>query len=286
MFSISNAALARNEPTIRLNVNGFTQIDQAPVIIDQTTLVPIRAVSLLPIFKVDWDNKTKTVSVTNTASNEVLKLTLEKKTAYKGNTQLTINVPPRNVNGSIYVPFRFIAESLDAYVAWDAATKTVVIYSAPENKDTENKDLATARQAVLALPMISLHDSLGYTPDIRTTEYYFPYGQSKKFYIMNGEYIRYYEVRNHAAWQVWEGRIAAKKPNDPDAIPNLVPAVGEEWGERPTEVGSYAYYDHAWMAGVIFYGTIGEDGTVNELGRADGYDDIKIVPIEGESRID
>ncbi|WP_334073576.1 MULTISPECIES: copper amine oxidase N-terminal domain-containing protein [Paenibacillus] len=272
---------------ISLNVNGEKLAEFKPVIVDGSTFVPIRAVSLLPVFKLDWDKKTKTVSVTNTSSKEVLKLTLNKNLAYKGNHKLKIDAPPRNIHGSIYVPLRFIGESLDAHVAWDTETRTAMIYSFPENPDLESPDLVTARQAALGLPKVCLRESLGYTNDVRVTKYYFPYGQARKFFIQKGEYIGYFEVREGAAWQTWEGKITSKKKQEPDAIPGLVPAISKEWGKRPDYKGAYVYYSHWWMGGTVNYGIIEEDGPTKETGSIDNiFDRVKITPIDGEKRID
>lgn len=272
---------------ISLNVNGEKLVELKPAIVDGSIFVPIRAVSQLPVFKADWDQNTKTISVTNTSSKEVLKLTLNKDLAYKGNHKLKIDAPPRSIKGLIYVPLRFIGESLAAHVAWDAETRTVMLYSFPESPDLESPDLVTARQAALGLPKVGFHESLGYTNDVRFTEFYFPYGQARKFFIQEGEYIGYYEVREGAAWQTWEGQIASKKKQEPDAIVGLVPAVSKEWGKRPSYKGPYVYYSHGWMGGSLNYGIIEEDGTRKESGSVDNlFDKVKLTPIEGEKRID
>ncbi|MEK0317307.1 copper amine oxidase N-terminal domain-containing protein [Cohnella sp. 56] len=283
LFGIGNSVSAAAQVPLSLNVNGVKLTDQQPVIIDQTTMVPIRTVSQLPHFHVDWNNKTKTVSVTNTNSKEVLKLTVGHTEAAKGTTALNVSVPPRNIGGSVYVPLRFIGESLDAFVAWDAATRTAVIYPFPANDNYKSADLVTARQAAVELPQINLREHLGFTQEIRTTTYYFPYGQSQKFFIEKGDYIRYFEVQNGAAWQKWEGHEISKKANAPDAIPNLVPAVKEEWGTRPTYNGAYVYFQHGWMAGLIDYGVMDDKGKRNELeSKVGAFDKLTVYAIDGE----
>ncbi|MMZ65749.1 hypothetical protein D1872_281770 [compost metagenome] len=162
-----------------------------------------------------------------------------------------------------------------------------MLYSFPENPDLESPDLVTARQAALGLPKVGFHESLGYTNDVRVTKYYFPYGQARKFFIQKGEYIGFYEVREGAAWQTWEGKIASKEKQESNAIDGLVPAVSKEWGERPSYKGPYVYYSHGWMGGSLNYGIIEEDGTRKETGSADNvFDRVKLTPIEGEKRID
>lgn len=287
MFFGGGSTVSAAEAPVHLNVNGVALTGQKPIIINQTTMVPIRTVSLLPMFSVDWDNQTKTVSVMNTISRETLTLTVGNKEAVRGTEPLVVDVPPRNMNGSVYVPLRFIGESLGAFVTWDAETRTAVMYAVSANPAIHSHSTVEARQAVLDLPKISLREHLGFTTDVRTTGYYFPYGQTQKFFIAEGDYIRYYEVQNGAAWQTWEGHIATKQADEPDAIANLVPAVSEEWGTRPTFSGSYVYFSHQWMAGVVNYGWVDENGTGAELGSLHGaFDKLTVVVIEGEDRRD
>lgn len=282
LAAMGNSAFAAEAP-LHLNVNGTKLADQKPVIIDQSILVPIRTISQLPGFHVDWDNKSKTVSVTNGSTQDVLKLTVGKTKAVLGASTVTVSVPPRNIGSSVYVPLRFIAESLNAYAAWDAESRTAVVYPFPASEEYKSEDLAASRQAVLGLPKISLKDHLGFTPDVRTTTYYFPQNQSQKFFIQEGEYIRYFEVENGAAWQRWEGQAGAKKAGERDAVPNLVPAVKGEWGKRPAYSGAYVYFMHEWMAGEVRYGLLDETGEGTELGSKEGvFDRVIIFPIDGE----
>lgn len=48
------------------------------------------------------------------------------------------DVPPQNINGRVLVPARFVAESLGANVAWDAANNAVVITSVTPLEVEEN----------------------------------------------------------------------------------------------------------------------------------------------------
>ncbi len=291
-FPFGSVAIGANGSTINLNVNGVKHEDQNIVIINQTTMVPIRTVSLLSNFTVDWDNQAKAVTVTNTATQETLIFILGKNEAFSGNTKLTFSTPPRNINGSIYVPLRFIGETLDAFVSWDAETKTAIIYnpSASDISAAESRDIVTARKAVLSLPKIILHEHISSTMDTRVETYYFPYGQTQKFFISAGESIRYYKVRNHAAWEVWEGQIinnTGKKEKEKDVIPGLVSSVNKEWGKRPTYSGSYSYFSHQWMAGVFKYGTVDENGRIEIGSLNDVFDANPIIfAIEGEKRKD
>ncbi|MDD4429465.1 MAG: copper amine oxidase N-terminal domain-containing protein [Paludibacter sp.] len=51
------------------------------------------------------------------------------------------DVPPQNINGRVLVPARFVAESLGANVAWDAANNAVVITSVTPSLKVGNQEV-------------------------------------------------------------------------------------------------------------------------------------------------
>ncbi|WP_311083244.1 copper amine oxidase N-terminal domain-containing protein [Paenibacillus polymyxa] len=89
---------------------------QNPIVIDNVTLVPIRTVSLIPNLKVHWDNKSKTVMVTDSDTKNKLKLTVGSNSAYVNDKKISVGVNPTVKEGAVYVPFRFIGEELNAKV--------------------------------------------------------------------------------------------------------------------------------------------------------------------------
>ncbi|MDN4079344.1 copper amine oxidase N-terminal domain-containing protein [Paenibacillus polymyxa] len=101
---------------------------QNPIVIDNVTLVPIRTVSLIPNLKVDWDNKSKTVMVTDSDTKNKLNLTVSSNSAYVNDKKVSVGVNPTVKEGAVYVPFRFIGEALNAKVMWQPDSKTVVTY--------------------------------------------------------------------------------------------------------------------------------------------------------------
>ena len=299
VFTVPGATLAATSPaapTIHLNVNGSNLTDLKPIVFQQTTLVPIRALTFIPAFGVNWDNNRKTATITNKTTKETVKLTPGSKTAIKGSTKLTLSVPARAINGLVYVPLRFVAEALGGYATWDVATRTAIITYSPSNGAVESRDIATAREAVLRLPQIALHEPIITTEESHIAEYYFPYGQTQRFIVMYRNVASYYEVRNHAAWKLWEGENSEWTPTSSppvpanlQVIPHLVSAVSREWGTRPPAYsGAYAYFTDFWMAGQVSYGILDADGVRKEAGsyqRADG-DSSLIKAIPGEVRTD
>lgn len=105
--------------------NTNISIDATPVIIDGRTLIPVRGMSEAMGGAVDWNDDTKTVTIT-LGSNKI-EMTVDSKTAYFNNKAQTLDVAPTILNGRTMLPARFIAESFGFDVAWDSDTKTISI---------------------------------------------------------------------------------------------------------------------------------------------------------------
>ena len=109
VFAVGTAiTLQVDSNTINIGSRSVT-IDTAPVIIDGRTLIPVRGVSEAMGGNVDWNNDTKTVTIT-LGSNKV-EMTVDSKTAYFNNNAQTLDVAPVILNGRTMLPARFIAES-------------------------------------------------------------------------------------------------------------------------------------------------------------------------------
>ncbi|BFH59927.1 copper amine oxidase N-terminal domain-containing protein [Paenibacillus azoreducens] len=288
-FSISSSVMAAPSSSANLNVNGVKQVDQKPLIINQTTMVPIRALTLMRIFKVEWDGKTNSITVANSKSKETVKMTVNSKIAYQGNSKLTLDTPPKNVKGTVYVPLKFIGESLGANVVWDAGTRTAVIYNSNTEGAENSKDIVKARAAVLSLPHISLYDPIPTISESNISKYYFPYGKTQRFFVLEGDIIKYYEVKDQAAWQIWAGKLNfAKQQDDKDIISNLSQSIIQESGKRPSGSDQYVYFTDYFLGGMVDYGVVGKDGKAKELGKFNYTDRTQpfIKEIEGEKRTD
>jgi endonuclease YncB( thermonuclease family) len=103
------------------------ELDNKPVIINGNTLVPVRAIFENLGAKVEWNGVTKTV--TGKTLDKTVILVIDNKTATVNGSSVELAVPARIINGSTYVPARFVAESLGAEVNWDNNTKSVLVNS-------------------------------------------------------------------------------------------------------------------------------------------------------------
>lgn len=125
----SAAALADD---VKIKMDGREiYCDQPPIIIDGTTLVPLRAVSEEMGYEVSWNQSLQMVDIIDNGKGGGAGITL-----YIGSTIVEtgggvkeIPVAPIIVNNRTMVPIRVIAETLLCDVNWDGANRTVVITS-------------------------------------------------------------------------------------------------------------------------------------------------------------
>ena len=102
-----------------MEVNGRSiENDVAPVIVGDRTLVPIRVVTELLGGTADWEEETRTVTLT--IDGNVLKLVIDQLVPDFG-TSATI------IDSRTYVPIRYIMEMLGAEVEWIAETEQIII---------------------------------------------------------------------------------------------------------------------------------------------------------------
>ncbi len=119
---------ASSEITVILN-NTKLSFDQPPVMINDRTMVPIRAIFEAIGYTVNWNDATQTAtavkgsdSITVQINNSVI--------SYVTNGQAgtyTCDVAPQIVSDRTLVPTRAIAESAGCTVTWDESTQTVYI---------------------------------------------------------------------------------------------------------------------------------------------------------------
>ncbi len=100
---------------------------QPPVLQNDTTLVPIRAVSENLGCTVEWNEAEQSVYVHNDTTGFVMYIGSTYVNA--GGTGVTIPQAPEIIGGSTMVPIRAVSELLGSSVGWDDYTETVIISS-------------------------------------------------------------------------------------------------------------------------------------------------------------
>lgn len=122
---ISTGAFAANQD-IEITIDGANiQTDVAPLIINNRTMVPIRAIFEAIGGKIEWNNDTQTAI--GTKGSDTIQLQLGNKKASINGREVTLDVAATSINQRTLVPVRFVSESLGASVSWDNDTRKVVI---------------------------------------------------------------------------------------------------------------------------------------------------------------
>ncbi|WP_274650536.1 N-acetylmuramoyl-L-alanine amidase family protein [Paenibacillus humicola] len=127
LFSIfpSLVAGAAAPPTPALYLNGKPlQSSAEPMLIGQTTFVPIRTISEGLGFSVGW--KSPNVTIFNGETS--MQLTISSKTALVDGQKAALSAPPVIKQSLTLVPLRFVGEQFGLSVYWDQQTKSVFLY--------------------------------------------------------------------------------------------------------------------------------------------------------------
>ncbi|MDN5361812.1 MAG: hypothetical protein PWP70_859 [Moorella sp. (in: firmicutes)] len=104
--------------------------DVPPVIQEERTLVPFRAVAAALNVQVNWDGNTRTVSATD--GKNAIRLQVGNQTAYRNNSPILLDVAPQIISGRTLIPLRFFSEAFGCQVNWDDAINGVRITSPPK----------------------------------------------------------------------------------------------------------------------------------------------------------
>ncbi len=117
-----------NTGNIRVYVNGVQlSFDQPPVVVNQRTMVPVRAIFEALGADVEWNDP---VIVSTRGDVEIAMMlgeTIMTKDSPNGSDMITLDTPPRTLNNRTLVPVRAISEAFDCNVQWDGATQSVII---------------------------------------------------------------------------------------------------------------------------------------------------------------
>ena len=97
-------------------------------------MIPIRVVSEKLGFGVGWDQKSKTVTISQ--KDTILKLVVNQTNATVNGETVALNMAPLLRTDTVLVPIRFVSEQMNHKVSWNNTTKTVTIES-PKVPDTE-----------------------------------------------------------------------------------------------------------------------------------------------------
>ena len=132
----------------QMTVNGESEsIDESgtsPVIMNDRTLVPVRAIIEAAGGSVSWDETAREASLSY--NGNTVRLVIDSTTAYFNDTVRTLDVAPVILNDRTMRPIRFISESFGFTVGWEQSTQTITI-TVPA--DTASTDPVAVDQACI-----------------------------------------------------------------------------------------------------------------------------------------
>jgi len=112
------------EGDIRVVLDGRELVfEQPPVIVNDRTMVPMRAIFEALGATVTWDGETRT-AIGNKMGVQV-EFTIDEPNMYKNYVNISLDAPAALINGYTMLPVRAVAESFGVEVSWDAETRTV-----------------------------------------------------------------------------------------------------------------------------------------------------------------
>lgn len=111
---------------VSVDIDGKDQVfEQAPAIVNGSTLTPLRAIFEAMGATVEYEAATRTVNAKK--GSTTVRLTLDQKTVYVNGKAMQLEEPARLVNGYTLAPARFVGETFGGKVAWDGSSRTVTI---------------------------------------------------------------------------------------------------------------------------------------------------------------
>lgn len=126
-IALSMSAYA-SENDIVLVVNEKNVVcEQPPVIVNDSTLVPVRAVSENLDCSVEWNGEERSVAVSKNGTS--FKLYIDRNYIETMSGNMEIEAAPQIINDTTMVPVRIISELLGCNVDWDGKARAVLVNS-------------------------------------------------------------------------------------------------------------------------------------------------------------
>lgn len=136
---------------VKILVHGrAVQSDVAPVIEKDRTLVPLRVISENLGYQVDWNQRSREVTVRQDSKSAVLRIgsSAVKVEEGKNKRSMTIDVPAKIIKDRTFVPLRAVGEFFGEEVNWDNDSSTVFIgkKTPAPSKTNEGKEVQPPSQ--------------------------------------------------------------------------------------------------------------------------------------------
>lgn len=139
-----------------LFVNG--QAEYEFITVEGRTMVKLRSLSDPSWPVLAYDPKTGVVTIQNKDKSKKVQLVAGRKTATVNGKAVKLETAVVNKNGTIYVPIRFISETLGGYVYYNNKDKRVIVRTPAGQEEYEtliHGDLTKARHTALGLEKLT-----------------------------------------------------------------------------------------------------------------------------------
>jgi hypothetical protein len=140
------------------------EFDVPPQIISGRTMVPMRVIFEALGASVEWESATQTVTAVRNGTTVVMRI--GDTSMRVDGREVVIDVPPSLIDGRTLVPARAIAEGLGMDVAWNAASRSVIITSQPPTSPQATPEIpsgATERDGVFSDAILGMEITINNT---------------------------------------------------------------------------------------------------------------------------
>lgn len=137
LLSTMSVVVSAKDIQVKINEK-LISFDVPPQIINDRTMVPMRAIFEAFNYKVNWTQSTQTITANGSQGTVVMRI--NSNYIEKNNNSTYIDVAPVIIDGRTLVPVRAISESLGCEVDWDGNKKIVSITMQEEKNLTSNSN--------------------------------------------------------------------------------------------------------------------------------------------------
>ncbi len=124
---LSSVPVVQAQQEISVYVNGQKlQFETPPVIIDGTTLVPMRALFEALGAEVSWNDDTQTAI--GSKQGVFVSVEIGKEYISRCSIDIPVETPARIIDGNTMIPLRIVSESFGLSVSWSDVTNSIYMY--------------------------------------------------------------------------------------------------------------------------------------------------------------
>lgn len=261
-----------------------TELLTAPVVMEGTTLLPLRFVADQVVgANVGWNSETRTVTITKDGTEVIV--TIGSKIAKVDGLELELLAAPMIDNNTTLVPLRFISEAFNISVNYNNEAKTITLDKGSQVQVPNNAPIASfyfpenyvAGQTVTAVNTSTDPDGDAITEQLWSVLSGDKTLTNKELSNMfktprAGTYVIGLQVKDSKGlWSEWSYQTVTIEENKPPVITNLTAKKSSYAQGEPLEF-SYTYDNESWETvkeGKWTYRSVSEPENKNTLGKPD-----------------